>query len=211
MKKFLRFQPRHKPTLPFWQRLSTHINLYNLVFSFLFVFMAVAISFSASRQVILEENYKLLLSNNINKINHFREWARGNEESLESFASRPQVREFTAELINCLNMGQDCREIESRLLEIHLRPGIAIDTDFNEFFIIRASDGMIISSTENAAIGIFREHEKFFKQGLKENYTETSAYNLTAGEEGLDSATPTYAPNGAGISGVLAPLNLEKM
>ena len=48
-----------KPSLPFWQRLSTHIYLYILVFSFLFVFTAVAISFGSSRQVILDETSDL--------------------------------------------------------------------------------------------------------------------------------------------------------
>ena len=210
-KKAVLFHFTRKQSLPFWRRLSTHINLYNLLFSFLFVFMAVIIAFSASRQVILDDTYNLLSSNNLNKINHFREWIRGNEESLESFASRPQVREYTAELIDCLEQGLDCREIENRLLEKHLRPGVAIDADFDEFFIIRASDGKIISGTESSNIGKFREHLISFKHGLVENYTETSAFHFTTGEAVMHTATPLYAPNGEVVAVLTAHLNLEKM
>ena len=197
--------------LPFWQRLSTHLNLYNLIFSFLFTFLSVVIAFYSSRQAILNDTYNLLSSNNINKTNHFTEWIRSQEESNQLFADRPLVREDTAELVDCLQSGGNCSVIEKRLLENHLRPKARIDGDFDDLFIIRASDGMIISGTDSSLIGKYREHTSFFTQGLEGNYSETAEFDVTTGKTAMHSATPIYAPDGEVIAVLTGHLNLEKM
>ena len=197
--------------LSFWQRLSTHLNLYNLLFSLLFVLITVTAAYTNNRRSILDNTYSLLSSNNVNRINHFTEWVHSQEESNQFFAARPLVREYTQQLIDCLDVGGDCSPIEERLLDDHLRSKVAIDSDFEEFFIIRASDGMIITGTDSSLVGKFREHAEFFIRGLEGSFTETSAYEMTTGKATMHTATPIYSHNGKTIAVLSGHLNLEKM
>ncbi len=197
--------------LPFWRRLSTHLNLYNFTFSFLFVLISVLIAFNNSRQAIINDSYNLLSSINLNKINHFESWIRSQQESNQFFAARPLVREYTEKLIVCLESDWDCRAIEDRLLEDHLEAKKAIDGDFDDFFILRASDGMVITGTDSALIGKFKENTTFFQQGLQGNYTETATYNIAAGKAEMHTSTPIYAPDGDVIAVLSGHLNLDKM
>ncbi len=202
---------RNQAALPFWRRLSTHLNLYNFTFSLLFVLISVVIAFNNSRQAILNDTYNLLSSVNLNKINHFESWIRSQEESNQFFAARPQMREYTEKLIECLDSGGDCRDIEQRLLADHLRVKVTIDGDFDDFFIIRASDGMVITATDPSHIGKFREHTAFFQQGLLGNYTETATYDVTIGKAEMHTTTPIYAPDGKVIAVLSGHLNMERM
>jgi signal transduction histidine kinase len=201
----------NQSVLPFWRRLSTHLNLYNFTFSLLFVVLSVAIAFNNSRQAILNDTYNLLSSINLNKVNHFESWILNQEESNQFFAARPQMREFTEKLVVCLENGWDCRAIEERLLQGHLRVKVAIDGNFDDFFIIRASDGMVITGTDTSHIGKFREHTTFFMEGLEGNFTETATYDVAAGKAEMHTTTPIYAPGGKVIAVLSGHLNLEKM
>lgn len=202
---------RNKISLPFWQRLSTHINLYNLFFSFLFVITSITISFLSSRQVILDDTNSLLISVNQNKSNHFCEWIRSNEESILSFSQRPLLIEDTEMLIDCMEQGGDCGVIEKRLLENHLNPKASADSDFDGFFLMRASDGMVISGTDSSLIGKYQENEDFFIEGLKSGYTEPSAFHFTKGQAVMHTAVPVRTPDGTVIAVLSGHLNLEIM
>jgi len=198
-------------SIPFWRRLSTLFNLYNLVFSSLFIFSAIFISYSNGRQIILQDTYNLLSSNNLNKSTHFRQWIRNNEESNQFLAARPLVREGVADLIACMDQGESCSLIENKLLNNHLHINKATDEDFVGFFIIRASDGMIITGTDSNMVGKFREQEDYFIEGLRAPYTEISTYHFSEGEAVMRTATPIYSPDGEVIAVLSAHLILEEM
>ena len=202
---------RGKECVPFWHRTSTILILYNIAIITCIAFLLFFISFRVSSNTLEQQAYNRLLSNNLNKLDHFIEWIRNNEESISLFADRPLVRQETAALITCLENKGDCLEISATLTNDHLMAKINTDADFEDAAIIQISNGMVIVSTDSALLGNYREHETYFVKGKNDTYTESSSYYHDEGKVVMHSATPILSPSGNAIAVLAVHLNIEEM
>jgi signal transduction histidine kinase len=197
--------------VPFWNRFSTLLNLYNIGIFFVLLVVVSLFAFQSGRDTIEQHVKSRLVSNNLTKINQLNQWLRNNEETVESTAARPLVRKNVGIFIECMKSGGECASIKKDLEDNHLFSIINGDQDILSLSIIRASDGMIIATTEPSLVGKFRENEPFFFEGKTHTFTENTSYSLSEQEAVMHIGSPIFGLDGKVIAVLAAHVNLDEM
>ena len=110
--------------------------------------------------------------------------------SLEEFASRPQVREYAAVLNTTNPVDPSYQDTRGLLMQDHLQPMVEKDTGFLEMFLLRASDGLILASTDETHEGWYREREAYFLEGKNGTHVQNVYYSLILEEPSMTIGTP---------------------
>ncbi|MFV1949943.1 MAG: HAMP domain-containing protein, partial [Anaerolineales bacterium] len=196
--------------------LKSHLGAkFTLIFLFLAVLPIVGVGLIAyaTAQPALEQNVINRLSTiTLLKDSTVNRWIKDNQEILSAIAQRPLVRENTAVLTEMEGQtGPEFDILRENLLDDHLLPSVMGSSGLQDLIIIRASDGLIIVSSNESLEGMYRESEEFFIQGKQYTYVQHPVYDLSSGEGIMHISTPVKDNLGQVIAVLVGHSNLAEL
>ena len=159
-------------------KLTPKLIIFFLLLSTLPMAVIGFMTFEISRQSIERDTITKLRAITTLKENEFERWIDGNERILRALARRPLVVEYSAEIAAGVPSDLIIKTRHTDLLEDHLYPTLEEEGGYLDLSIIRASDGLIIVSTDPFLEGKYRENEPFFKEGKSGTFVQNASYAL---------------------------------
>jgi PAS domain S-box-containing protein len=169
------------------------------------------LAFVNGRQTIEQDITDRLLNTTLLKEAEFTGWLDDDKGDIELLAQRPLIRQYTAVLVSQDPASPAYRAAYDRIRQDHFWPYLGAQTNFLDFSIIRASDGLILVSTREELEGKYREDKAFFVEGQKAAYIGNVDFEVTLGEQVMHISTPVKDENGAVIAVLSGHLNLADM
>lgn len=192
-------------------KLRTKILLISLAAAVLPVTLFMGLSFQhTSKRITLEFQDQLTRISNI-KESSIARWLSQNEKHLESLAQRPQVREYVQQLIFSSEEDPAFVIAKSNLIHSHLIPNLDTQSGFEDFSIIRASDGKVLASTDKNIENDYRKTRQFFIEGLKGTFVDAVQYEISSERVVMHISTPISGQNGTVIAVLAGHLNLDDL
>ncbi len=143
--------------------------------SLLFLLLAVIpsaivgfIAYDNSRRTIESETINRIVSANAIERNAVDRWVHAKEQVLESAARSPHFISRFASLTTLNDRAENRKAMEPFLTPVIQAGG------FSELFMLRASDGLTLISTDGTQDGVDRQNEPYFRQGKN----KTSVNNI---------------------------------
>ena len=192
-------------------------NTMSLVAKLIVIFLLLSIvpltlvgylAFVDGRQAIEQDTTDRLLTTTLLKEAEFTSWLDDDMGDMELLAQRPLIRQFTAVLVSQDPASPEYRAAYDRIRQDHFLPYLEAQTNFLDFSIIRASDGLILVSTREELEGKYREDEAFFIEGQQATYIGNVNYEVTLSEQVMHISTPVKDEGGAVIAVLVGHLNL---
>ncbi|MCJ7739338.1 MAG: PAS domain S-box protein, partial [Anaerolineae bacterium] len=139
-------------------------------------------------------------------------WVRGNERTLRSLAERPFFKDqFTTEMTAHDPADPEHPKVHRMIREDHFLPILEEEGGFIELFILRASDGLILISTDEKQEEKYRESEPYFVEGKNRTYVGNVVYSLALGKAAMTIATPIRDRDGNLIAVLAGHADLAEM
>ena len=181
-------------------RLVTKLMVLFLLLTTLPLAVVGYLAYEDGRRTIEQNTFNRLISTTIYKEAEFNRWVENNEQLLRALARRPSVQECGTLLDPA---DPEHQTTPRRILERHLIPALEEEGGFLDLSILRASDGLILISTDKSLEGKYRESEPFFVEGKNRTYVGNVVYCLSLGEAVMHISTPILDDDG-NLTGVLA-------
>ena len=192
-------------------KIATKLTLLFLVLSLLPMATLGRLAYVNGVRSVERATLDHLISTNTLKEAEFNRWVDDNAALLESLAQRPLVREYAAVLCSRQASDPASRAAYQSLFGDHLEATLGHAAGLEAVSILRASDGLILISTEKDAEGKYREGEAFFLQGLTRTYVDEAAHFLPLGEIAMHLSTPIRGEEGTAVAVLEAHLDLTQM
>ena len=197
-------------------KLSDKLRLLFLVLTTAPLAIVGYLAYDNGQRTIEQNTFGYLTVISLGKEAAFERWIANNEQTLAALAQRPLVRAQVAVLAASFVSADTTNRLEAqaaydRLLQDHLTPSIRKLGGYENLSIIRASDGLIIASTDKSREGTYRESEPFFIHGKLDAYTGDVQYSLSDGAAVMYVSTPIYAPQGELIAVLAGSADLSEM
>lgn len=166
------------------------------------------------RRGIEKQVYDRLAGLNDLKVTELQRWTDSNLDTITLLAQRPLVSYYASVLVEAEMFEQLTPEQQTayeNLRKDHFQPTLNMRDSFQDFLLIRASDGQIILSTIPSMEGLFRENRPFFLDGLKQPSIGEVYYSVR--EEALAAyvSAPIRNSNGEVVAVIAGHLNLNQM
>lgn len=169
------------------------------------------LAFENGRQTIEQNTFDSLTRTTLLKEAQFNQWVEDTSRSLRRLAQRPLVGGFAATMAAHDPADPEYQQAHSSLHADHLDPWIQIERGIESLFILRASDGLILASTDEAFEGKYRENEPFFMEGKSATYVQDLTYSLSLREPVMTVATPVHDEDGSLIAVLAGHVDLARM
>jgi PAS domain S-box-containing protein len=166
------------------------------------------LAFVDSRHALEQDTIDRLLTTTQLKAAEFTSWLDDSSGDIRLLAQRPLIRQYTAVLVSQTQTSPAYQAAYTRVRQDHLLPYWKEQGNFLDFSLIRATDGLILASTNAGLEGKYREDETFFIEGRKETYVGNVEYEVTMGGQAMYISTPVTDENGAVIAVLVGHLNL---
>jgi signal transduction histidine kinase/HAMP domain-containing protein len=155
------------------------------------------IAYENGRRTIEQNMFDHLTAVDTLKVASFERWIIDNEQALVAQAQRPTLRAQIAVLATHVSATGDRADAEAqaayaRLRQDYLIPAVHQWSGYKSLSLIRASDGLILVSSDQSLEGKYREVEPFFNQGKLGTYTGDVEYSPDYGEVVMHVSTPVY-------------------
>jgi PAS domain S-box-containing protein len=148
------------------------------------------LAYDNGRRTIEQYVFNHLTSTNILKEDEFDRWLYNNEQSLQQFARRPGIREYTPVLLTHDQADPEYQTAYFNIVEDRMKPVVEAPGGFLDLFILRANDGLIVVSTDREQEGKYKESKPYFVEGKSRTYVQNVYYSLTLEEAAMTIATP---------------------
>lgn len=192
--------------------LGRKLVLLSLAIVLLPLILASSLAFNRSSQALEEATRTRLVSTTLLKQAEFNRWVEGNARSLRELARRPQVRQYSAELVAVEDViASHDLPAHQALHADHLDVAIAEEGRFLELFILRPADGIILISTNRDEAGKYRDDQPYFLEGLKGTYVQNSYYLQSRDQVVMTIATPILDPQGQLIAVLAGYLDMAEV
>jgi len=178
-----------------WQK----IVVYGLWIVVLPILLIGYLAFDRGRAELEADAIKHLEEISILKEAEFDRWIEDSADNLREAAQRPLLREYVAELA----VDANSLETLTALRADHLLPILKEEATFLELFVLRAEDGLVLVSTDQAQEGKYKESEPYFAEGREQTVVQNAYYVPDIGQGVISIATPVYDEEG-GVNAVLA-------
>jgi signal transduction histidine kinase len=149
-------------------KLATRLSLLFLLLAVIPSAIVGFIAYDNSRLTIESETVNRIISANAIERNAVSRWVRAKEQVLESAARNPHFINMFAALATPEGRAENRTAMEPFLTPVIQAGG------FSELFMLRASDGLTLLSTDATQEGINRQDEPYFTQGKN----KTSVNNI---------------------------------
>jgi PAS domain S-box-containing protein len=169
------------------------------------------LAYDNGRRTIQQNVLNHLTSTNVLKEDEFDQWVKDNERRLRSLAGQPFFKDrFAAEIAAHDPGNPEYQEVHRAIREDRLLPALE-EGGFIELFILRASDGLILVSTDEKEEGKYKESEPYFVEGKSRTYVQNVYYSLTLGEAAMTIGTPIKDREGNLLAVLAGHLDLGEM
>jgi PAS domain S-box-containing protein len=192
-------------------RLSYKLTVLFLLLSLIPLSMVSFLNLTIGQQALEQAAFNRLDSITILKEAEVERWLEGNEQQLRGLASRPGVRDLAAILSTSDLDASEYAVASSTIRRDHLNPTLEIEGGFFELFILRASDGLILLSTDERQSGKYRDHEPYFTEGKSGSYVQNVYYSLPLETHVMAVSTPITDRDGSLIAVLAGHLDLTEL
>jgi PAS domain S-box-containing protein len=192
-------------------KLATKLIILFLLLTTIPLAVVSYLAYDNGRRTIEQDTFNRLISVTILKEDEFNRWVQDNERNLRQFARRPGVREHTPVLLVHDRADPEYQASYRSIVQDRMKPIVEEPGGFLELFILRASDGLIVASTEQEQEGKYRESQSYFVQGKSRTYMQNVYYSLTLGEAAMTIGTPITDKDGNLIAVLAGRVDLAEM
>jgi signal transduction histidine kinase/HAMP domain-containing protein len=192
-------------------RLSTRLTVLLLLLSIIPLAVVGYLAYNNGRRTIEQDTLNHLISITVLKEDEFNRWVQDNERNLRQFARRPGVREHTPVLLTHDRVDPEYQAAYKNIVADRMRPVVEEPGGFLELFILRASDGLIIASTEQEQEGEYRENATYFTEGKSRTCVQNVYYSLAMGQAAITIGTPIVDKEGNLIAVLAGRVDLAEM
>lgn len=200
-------------------RLATKLTIVFILLSIIPMAAIGYISFLNGERTIESQTFRHLIATNNLRHREFERWIADNKRQLRTLAQRPLLRENVALLVEsdfALNPGEPIQDpaihsAYTQLIEDHLRIIADEPGGVEELSVIRATDGLIIASTDPSKEGLYRESETYFLRGKTVTYVDKVTYWPSLGSTAMHLSTPISTPRGRTIAVLDGHADLAEM
>jgi len=193
-------------------KLATKLMLLFLLLTTIPLTVVGYLAYEDGRRTIEQNTINRLISTNIYKEAEFERWVEDNGQRLRSLAGRPYFKDqFAAEIAAHDPADPEHQLVHRRIREDHFLPTFEEEGGFIELFILRASDGLILVSTDEKQEGKYRESEPYFVEGKNRTYVQNVTYSLALGEAVMHISTPIRDREGNLLAVLAGHVNLAEM
>ena len=168
------------------------------------------IAFENSRQTIEQETIKRLLSITLLKEGELTRWIEDQEEGVQELASRRAVQGYASLLTSHEPTAWEYRVAHVRIREDHFNSMLEKE-NFLEVFLLRASDGLVLVSTDESQEGKYRENTPYFVKGRSHTYIQNAYYSLALGKPEMTIATPVKDEDGELLAVLATRVDLDEI
>lgn len=192
-------------------KITTKLTLFFLLLSIVPLVIVGYLAYDTGRQTIEQDTLNRLISTNIYKTDEIERWIENNGQHLRALAQRPHLRMQITPLVSSDPADPAYRTAYQSILDSHLSPTIAEDENFLGMVIIRASDGLVLVSTDNHLEGMYRESEPFFVAGRQGTFVENVSYSLSEEDVVMHISTPLRDEQGRVVAVLVGHVNLDEL
>jgi PAS domain S-box-containing protein len=195
-----------------WNRLGFRFTVLFVVLAILPMVVVGLQAYATAREALEQDVINRLSTITLLKESEFNRWNTNNQELLRNLAQRPLVREYAAALVLIdLRTNPEFGILSQSLVQDHFLPTLDIESGFIDLTLIRASDGLILVSSNEDLEGKFRESETFFIQGKQETYTQYPVFYLAESKAVMHVSTPVVDNHGRVIAVLAGHADLDEM
>jgi signal transduction histidine kinase len=192
-------------------KLSTRLPALFLAIALIPLAVVGYLAFDSGRQSIEQDTFNHLISTTILKESEFERWVQDNERYLRALASRPDLMEKAAMLASLDPASPAYQAAHRDMLQNHFAPALEEEAGYDDLFLLRASDGLILASTDETREGKYRESEPFFVEGRSRTYTGNVDYSLSEGATVMHVSTPVSDAHGDLVAVLVGHADLMEM
>lgn len=139
----------------------------------------------------------------------FSMWLDDSQSDLQSLAIQPGFQQQAAVLASQEATSPEYQAAYDQLLHERFLPFQTLHDSILDFFLIRASDGLILVSTNEELEGKYRERAAFFIEGRKAPYVGNVEYEVTMDQQIMHISMPVRDQSGTVIAVLAGHLNLD--
>ena len=191
-------------------KLQTKLSILFLVLTLLPLIIVGVLSYQTGQKAIRENTANHLVSTNLLKMAELERWIADNTLILEAVAKTPFFMDaFPTFLKNHDTADTDHEkvhaEIRAQMLPL-LRAG-----GMEELFILRASDGLTLVSTDQSQAGKYQDEAPYFVDGKEKTHVQNVYYSMSIQKPTMTVSTPLKDKNGKTIAVLAGRLDLSSL
>ena len=192
-------------------RLGSKLTALFLLLSIVPLALVGYLAFSNGRQALEQDTESHLRSINLFKRAELDRWIADSTRQLERLGERGHVRGYAASLANLDPADPEYQAAYETILSSHLEPVLEQERGFVEFFVMRATDGQILVSTDAEQEGTFQEEAAYFQEGRTHVYVQSVTYSNAREEATMTIAGPLPDADGKVAAVLAGPVDLTEM
>lgn len=192
-------------------KLSIKITILFFALSLLPMTIFNSIIFQYGHQIIEQATVNHLWAMTDLKKAELNRWVVNNQRSLQELAQHAGLRNLATQL-NRQEVGSPSYQLSViKIREVHFGSTQQEENNFLDLFLIRASDGRIMVSTNPSQEGTFRTDRSYFKFGKLRTYKQNIYHSRTRQEIVMTISTPVKGPTGQVEAVLAAYIDLAEM
>ncbi|GAB6908537.1 Histidine kinase [Desulfosarcina cetonica] len=191
-------------------KLNTKLSLIFLLLTVVPALVIGYLSFYNGRCTIEENTISHLVSTNLLKEAEYERWVHDSAQLIEMIAISPFFKNTFPAIQAAHDPTDLSHEIAHQRIKEHLNPVLEKGT-FWELFILRASDGLLMVSTDRRQEGKYKDNRPFFINGKKGTFIQNVYYGMSIQKPAMTVSTPLKDLNGETIAVLAGRLDLSQL
>lgn len=191
-------------------KLNTKLSLIFLLLTIAPALVVGYLSFYNGRCTIEENTISHLVSTNLLKEAEYERWVHDSAQLIEMIAISPFFKNTFPTIQAAHDPTDLSHEAAHQRIKEHLNPVLEKGT-FWELFILRASDGLLMVSTDRRQEGKYKDNRPFFINGKKGTFIQNVYYGMSIQKPAMTVSTPLKDLNGETIAVLAGRLDLSQL
>ena len=192
-------------------KLYTKLLLLFVVFAIVPVMVLGLLAYRSSRASIEAQTIHHLVSTNLLKKAEVTRWIEDNAHFLENLAGSLRLtRDIQGDLTAHQAADEAHEQTHAVIRQRYLLPVIS-GGGFFELLVLRASDGLVLISTNHQTEGKYFDNQPFFKRGREATFVQTVYYSMTLQQPAMTISTPIRDRTGHPLVVLAGRLNLAEL
>ena len=191
-------------------KLQTKLSLVFLALALFPVLIVGILSFQTGQKAIRENITNHVISTNLLKMAEFERWIEDHILMLEAVAQTPFFADTFPGLITDHENGNEEHRKSHALINGQLSP-ILHTGGLLELFILRASDGLTLVSTDPKQDGKYLDGQPYFIHGKEDTYVQNVYFSMSIQQTAMTISTPLKDKSGETIAVLAGRLDLSAL
>jgi len=192
-------------------KLAVKLTILFLLLSIVPLAIVGYIAYNNSRNTIEQNSRSRLLSTTFLKQSNFNHWLEASQLQLRQLSKRPLVKEYTSLMTRQGPTHPQYQFTHSALVTDHLAAALDDQIGFVGLFLLDATNGKIIASTDSLQEGMYRLQEPYFTEGKKRAFIDNVRYSLSMGQAAMHISTPVTDETGNTVGVLVGQVNMNQV